>query len=313
MSRQPNGKGLKALFGDMPNADQLRKPVGDVNKEIVGVSGKKENTADILRIPVDMIEPNPFQPRTSFDEEALEELSASIKTLGLIQPITVRRIAEGRYQIISGERRYKACRLVGLDTVPAYIRDADEQGMLEMAIVENVQREDLDPIELALSYRRLQEECNLSQDELAERVGKKRATVANTIRLLKLPAKVQHDIKVGLLSSGHAKAILGVDNPKDQEDLCDLVVRDGMSVRDLEALVRKLQTEPQEKVPKNGKEVATQELPEEYRRLLDTVGKFFSNEISLKRSNSGKGSMTIRFKSDEEVRNFLNAMEPRQL
>ena len=219
MSKEPRGlgRGLSALLNEVPDANQLRKPVGYVNKEIVGTRGRQENTADILRIPVDMIEPNPFQPRMSFDQVALEELASSIRTLGLIQPITVRRITERRYQIISGERRYKACRLAGMTTIPAYIRDANDQGMLEMAIVENVQREDLDPIELALSYRRLIEECQLTQDNLAERVGKKRATVANTLRLLKLPAKVQHDIKVGLLSAGHAKAILGVESAEVQE------------------------------------------------------------------------------------------------
>ena len=234
MTREPRGlgKGVRALLGEIPNADQLRKPVGYVNKEIVGTRGRQENTADILRIPVDMIEPNPFQPRSAFDEEALQELAASIRTLGLIQPVTVRRITDDRYQIISGERRYKACRLAGMSTIPAYIRDANDQGMLEMAIVENVQRENLDPIELALSYQRLLDECSLTQDQLADRVGKKRATVANTIRLLKLPAKVQHDIKVGLLSAGHAKAILSVDDPETQEQLCDLVIRDGLSVRE---------------------------------------------------------------------------------
>ena len=173
MSKEPRGlgKGLSALLGEVPDADQLRKPVGYVNKEIVGARPRQENTADILRIPVDMIEPNPFQPRMSFDQGALEELASSIRTLGLIQPITVRRITERRYQIIRGERRYKACRLAGMTTIPAYIRDANDQGMLEMAIVENVQREDLDPIELALSYRRLIDECQLTQDNLADRVG----------------------------------------------------------------------------------------------------------------------------------------------
>ena len=312
MSREPRGlgKGLSALLGEIPDADQLRKPVGYVNKEIVGTRGRQENTADILRIPVDMIEPNPFQPRSSFDEEALQELAASIRTLGLIQPITVRRITDNRYQIISGERRYKACRLAGMTTVPAYIRDANDQGMLEMAIVENVQRENLDPIELALSYQRLLDECRLTQDQLAERVGKKRATVANTIRLLKLPAKVQHDIKVGLLSAGHAKAILGVDDPEAQEQLCDLVIRDGLSVRELETLVRKLQVSP-DSVPKK-KEPAPQQLTDDYYRLLDRMGKYFSSEISLRRSASGKGTMTIRFNSDEEVKNFVKALEDKQ-
>ena len=285
MSKEPRGlgKGLSALLGEVPNADALRKPVGYVNKEVVGTRGRQENTADILRIPVDMIEPNPYQPRMSFDQTALEELAASIRTLGLIQPVTVRRVTDNRYQIISGERRYKACRLAGMTTIPAYIRDANDQGMLEMAIVENVQRENLDPIELALSYQRLIDECSLTQDMLADRVGKKRATIANTIRLLKLPAKVQHDIKVGLLSAGHAKAILGVEEPELQEKLCDLVIRDGLSVRELESLARKV--------------------------VLEHVGKYFSSSISMKRNSSGKGTMTIRFNSDEEVRAFVKALE----
>lgn len=304
------GKGVGAIFGGVPNADQLRKPVGYINKEVVGAQSSHENTADILRVPVEMIEPNPFQPRLSFDQEALNELASSIRTLGLIQPITVRRSSPGKYQIISGERRYKACRLAGLSTIPAYIRDTDDQGMLEMAIVENVQRENLDPIELALSYQRLIDECDLTQDKLAERVGKNRATVANTIRLLKLPAKVQHDIKVGLLTMGHAKAILGVNDPDKQEQLCDLVIKDGMSVRELEALVRKVLVEPSASTkPAQPK---TQELPDDYYKILSHVGRYFSNDISLKRSASGKGTMTIRFSSDEEVKAFVKALEDKE-
>ena len=305
------GKGVGAIFGGVPNADQLRKPVGYINKDVVGTQGSHENTADILRVPVEMIEPNPFQPRLSFDQEALNELASSIRTLGLIQPITVRRSSPGKYQIISGERRYKACRLAGMSTIPAYIRDTDDQGMLEMAIVENVQRENLDPIELALSYQRLIDECNLTQDKLAERVGKNRPTVSNTIRLLKLPAKVQHDIKVGLLSMGHAKAILGVDDPEKQEQLCDLVIKDGMSVRELEALVRKMLEEPTTTTTKHAQN-RTQELPDDYYKILSHVGRFFSNEISLKRSSSGKGTMTIKFSSDEEVKAFVKALEDKQ-
>lgn len=306
------GRGVDAIFGAVPSADQLRKPVGYVNKEIVGERPiKAENSADIMRIPVDMIDPNPYQPRMSFDQAALEELAASIRTLGLIQPISVRRISDRKFQIISGERRYKACRMAGMTVIPAYIREADDQGMLEMAIVENVQRENLDPIELALSYQRLIDECSLTQDMLADRVGKKRATVANTIRLLKLPAKVQHDIKVGLLSSGHAKAILSVEDPEIQEQLCDMVIRDGMSVRELEALVRKVQVEPASavKVPKKGQS----ELTDDYRRVLESIGKLFVGEISMKRSASGKGTMTIRFNSDEEVREFVKALESSKL
>ena len=314
MSKEPRGlgKGLSALLNEVPDANQLRQPVGYVNKEIVGTRKSQENTADILRIPVDMIEPNPFQPRLTFDQTALEELAASIRTLGLIQPITVRRITERRYQIISGERRYKACRLAGMTTIPAYIRDTNDQGMLEMAIVENVQREDLDPIELALSYRRLIDECQLTQDSLAERVGKKRATVANTIRLLKLPAKVQHDIKVGLLSAGHAKAILGVDSPEVQEQLCDLVIRDGLSVRELESIVRKLQVNPDAAKAKVRGARGSQDLPQDYYRIQEHVGKYCSKDISLRRTSGGKGVMTIRFDSDDEVKAFVKALEDKQ-
>ena len=204
MSKQQRGlgKGLSALLGSEPGLGTIRQPVGYVNKEVVSNQAPKQPTADILRIPVDMIEPNPYQPRMSFDQEALDELADSIRTLGLIQPITVRQIAEGRYQIISGERRFRACRLAGMDMIPAYIRDANDQGMLEMAIVENIQRENLDPIEVAMSYQRLIDECNLTQEQMAFRVGKKRASVTNFLRLLKLPAKIQHDLKVGLLSVG---------------------------------------------------------------------------------------------------------------
>ena len=207
MSKQQKGlgKGLGALLGVETDLSQIRKPVGYVNKEVVSVEQPQQGgTADIMRIPVDMIEPNPFQPRMNFDQDALEELADSIRTLGLIQPITVRRKDDGRYQIISGERRFRASRLAGLDMMPAYIRDTNDQGMLEMAIVENIQRENLDPIEVAMSYQRLIEECSLTQEQMAVRVGKKRASVTNYLRLLKLPAKIQHDLKVGLLSVGHA-------------------------------------------------------------------------------------------------------------
>ena len=295
------GKGLSALLGDAGELEQLRAPVGYVNKEVVGAS-EPQDTADILRIPVDMIEPNPFQPRMSFDQDALQELAASIKTFGLIQPITVRKKTADRYQIISGERRFKACRLAGMDMVPAYIRDANDQGMLEMAIVENIQRENLDPIEVAMSYQRLIEECRLTQEQMADRVGKKRASVTNYLRLLKLPAKVQHDLKVGLLSVGHAKVLLGVEDQAIQEQLCDLVIKKGLSVRQLEEKIHELSVK--EKPSK--KEV---QLPDEYYKVLEHIGKFFDKDISLKRTESGKGTMTIHFDSDEEIRRFLKALD----
>ena len=305
MSKQQRGlgKGLGALLGGEADLSNIRKPVGYVNKEVVTAEQPKQGSADILRIPVDMVEPNPFQPRMSFDQDALEELADSIRTLGLIQPITVRRKSESRYQIISGERRFRACRLAGMEMVPAYIRDTNDQGMLEMAIVENIQREDLDPIEIAMSYQRLIEECSLTQEQMAVRVGKKRASVTNYLRLLKLPAKIQHDLKVGILSVGHAKVLLGVEDVFAQEMLCDLVIKEGLSVRQLEDKIKQMTG------PKKDRPHDNQELPDEYFKVLEIVGKYFENNISLKRTSGGKGSMTIHFKSDDEVRKFLAALE----
>ncbi len=305
MSKQQRGlgKGLSALLGGEADLSQIRKPVGYVNKEIVSSSQPQQGSADILRIPVDMIEPNPFQPRMTFTQEALNELAESISTLGLIQPITVRRKADGRYQIISGERRFRACRMSGMDMIPAYIRDTNDQGMLEMAIVENIQREDLDPIEVAMSYQRLIEECNLTQEQMAIRVGKKRASVTNYLRLLKLPAKLQHDLKVGLLSVGHAKVLLGIEDLRMQEYLCDLVIQEELSVRQLEDKIKRLTEQ------KSSGNPDIQDLPDEHLKMLELMGKYFESNISLKRSGNGKGTMTIRFGSDDEVKRFLKALE----
>ena len=304
--QQPRGlgKGLGALLGG-EDLTEIRKPVGYINKEVVSPEGKPQDTSDVLRIPVDLIEPNPYQPRMNFDTEALEELALSIRTLGLIQPITVRRKGD-KYQIISGERRYRASLLAGMDMIPAYIRDASEQGMLEMAIVENIQRENLDPIEVALSYQRLMEECSLTQEQMAERVSKKRASVANQLRLLKLPAKVQHDLKVGLVSVGHAKVLLGIEDPAVQEALCDLIVKNGLSVRQLEDKVKSL-----EKGDKPAGPEEPQELPDMYYRLLENVARYFGENISLKRNRDGKGSLTIKFDSDSQMEQFLQALDQR--
>ena len=310
MAKQTHGlgKGLEALLGGgTTDPSQFRKPVGYINKDVVTRGKPLSSNGDIVRIPVDMVEPNPYQPRMSFDNEALNELADSIRTLGLIQPITVRRKSDDRFQIISGERRFRACRLCNMDMIPAYVMEADDQGMLEMAIVENIQRENLDPIEVAMSYQRLIDECRLTQEQMAERVGKKRASVTNALRLLRLPAKVQHDLKVGLISVGHAKVILGVDDPSLQEKLCDLVVRDGLSVRQLEEKLRKLMNAGEKD------ESQVRELPEHCYRVLEIMGKYFDNNISLKRNDAGKGSMTIRFGNDAEMQRFLQALENAKL
>ena len=298
------GKGLGALLGDIPDINSLRKPVEYVNRDVTAAD-PAPRPSDVLRIPADQIDPNPYQPRLSFDRDALEELAASIRTLGLIQPITVRRTAAGRFQIISGERRFRACRIAGLDEIPAYIREADDEGMLEMAIVENVQRTDLDPIEVALSYQRLMEECSLTQEQMAEKVGKKRASIANSLRLLKLPAKVQHDLKVGLITTGHAKVLLGVYDEALQESLCDEIIRNDLSVRQLEERVRKVSREedPEREAPES------KDLPDFYYRILERFGRYFGDRISLKRTPDGKGSFTIRFNSDEEMEKFIRSLD----
>jgi len=303
MSKQPRGlgKGLDALLGTRTDLSNIRKPVEYINKTVVTAEESK-GTANVMLVPVGMIEPNPFQPRTLFDRGKLEELTESIRSYGLIQPITVRKISPEKYQIISGERRFRACKLVGMTEIPAYIRDTNDHEMIGMAIVENIQREDLDPIEVALSYQRLIDECNLTQEQMAAKVGKQRASVTNYLRLLRLPDKVQHDLRVGILSVGHAKVLLGIDDSAMQEKLCDLVIKNGWSVRQLEDKIRRA-GKP------GGQERKNQELPDDYCRMLETMGKYFSNSISIKRTSEGKGTMTIRFTSDEEIRKFLKALE----
>ena len=310
MSQPPRGlgKGLSAILGNIQSADDLRSPVAYTSKPAADGKTDTGATADVVRIPVNLIEPNPFQPRLSFDMEELEGLAASIRTLGLITPITVRRRADGRYQIISGERRYRACQMAGLTEVPAYVRDADDQGMLEMAIVENIQRSNLDPIEIALSYRRLMDECQLTQEVMAERLGRNRSSVANQIRLLNLPVKVQHDLKVGQISVGHAKVLLSIDDPDVQVKLCDLVIRTGMNVRQLEQKVKSLM-ESGKPSPGAKRQERVHEIPQEHKDLCKEVARYCKGEISLKRSNSGKGTMTIHFNSDKEISALLDALK----
>ncbi|MFA5325153.1 MAG: ParB/RepB/Spo0J family partition protein [Bacteroidales bacterium] len=288
------GKGLSALLADAEGAQT------NINNELR--SAIEANPTSISDIPLNQIEPNPFQPRATFDDDSLNELAESIKVLGLIQPITLRQKAVEMYQIISGERRFRAAKIAGLTLIPAYIRKADDAGMLEMAIVENIQRENLDAIETALSFQRLIEECNLTQEGMADRVGKKRTTVTNYLRLLKLPVEIQKAIKIGKISVGHAKALLSVNNTQTQLQLCELIIKNDLSVRQLEDKVKKSEKNPIT-VDKE------QTLPDTYYRMLEIVGKYFNNKISLKRSDKGNGVMTIRFKDDDEVSAFLKALE----
>ena len=298
--RQALGRGLSALLHD---AEQIQQKV-----ESAPSAPKPAGPVSISEIPLSEIEPNPFQPRVTFDEVAIEELAESIRTLGIIQPLTLRRVSAHKYQIISGERRYRASIAAGLESVPAYIRQADDRGMLEMAIVENIQREDLDAIETAISFQRLMDECNLTQEAMADRVGKKRATVANYLRLLNLPAAIQQAVKVGKISAGHAKALLGIDDENTMLKLCSQCIKSGWSVRMLEDKIRKISTAAEtEKVR------AEQTLPDEYYRILEVVGQYFDNNISLKRTSKGSGTMTIRFASDEALARFLKVLEDNQI
>ena len=296
-------------MGDISGADDLRKPVTYQDKIKVGSPVSPRTTADVFRVPTSQISPNPYQPRLSFDSEELEGLAASIRTLGLITPITVRKIAENRYQIISGERRYRACQMVGMTEIPAYIRETDDQGMLEMAIVENVQRENLDPIEVALSYQRLLTECNLTQEQMADRLGKNRSSVANQIRLLKLPVKVQHDLKVGQISVGHAKVLLSIDDPDLQSKLCDYTIKNALNVRQLEQKVKALLAKDNAPAERPKEAEGASMMPELHKDLCREVAKYFKGKISLKRNDDGKGSITINFSSDAEVNRFLDAIK----
>ena len=292
------GRGLGALISDVNSIQQqaaAKKPA-EPSRPLVSTS----------EIEISKIEPNPYQPRTEFNQEALEELAASIKLLGLIQPVTLRPLADGRYQIISGERRFRASQLAGLERVPAYIRKTDDQGMLEMAIVENIQREDLDAIEVALSFQRLIEECSLTQEAMAERVGKKRATVTNYLRLLKLPAEIQFAIRAKKITMGHAKALLSLESDKEQLKLANQIVEQDLSVRQIEQKIQKLGQKKEAKVKEDAPVI---ELPDSHFRVIEIVGKYFNNNITAKRDNKGAGEITIRFNSDAEVEQFLQALE----
>ena len=282
MKQKGLGRGLDALFGG--NIEVKSKPM-----------------AEMVEIALTDIVPNPTQPRTEFDEEALEELAASIRQLGLIQPITVKREGD-KYIIISGERRWRASERAGLVSIPAYIREVDDTTLHAMALVENIQREDLNAIEISLGMQRLVEECGLTQEALAERLGKKRSTVANYLRLLNLPEEIQFAIKSGLISMGHAKAIASVESKSKQLSLLKRCIKSNLSVRQLEELVR-LASDKKKKV---ATPVIDEEYPESYSRLVEHLEKFFSQDIAIKRGKNGGGKIIIDFSSDADIDKFIS-------
>ena len=278
------GRGLDALFGDA-NPTQQSKPM-----------------SEMAEVAIANIIPNPLQPRHTFDDEALTELSASIANLGVIQPITLRRRNDGKYTIISGERRWRASQMAGLETMPAYIREVDDEDLHAMALVENIQRQDLNAIEIALGMQRLIEECGLTQEAMAEKVGKKRSTVSNYMRLLGQPSEVQLALKEGIISMGHAKAIAAL-NAEEQIKAMKRCVKKGLSVRQAEALARKMSEERTADI-----DTENEEYPESFSKLVDELERLLSDNISIKRTKSGASRITIECANDMEVEQLIEKL-----
>ena len=289
--KQALGRGLSALL-----------------KETAEVTSATEKNADklvgnILEIELSQIEVNPFQPRTYFDEDALQELANSIRELGVIQPITVRKLSENKFQLVSGERRFRASKLLGNNTVPAYIRLANDQEMLEMALVENIQRKNLDPIEVALSYQRLIDEIKLTQEELSVRVGKKRSTVTNYLRLLKLDPIIQTGMRDGFISMGHGRALINVNSTADQLEIYENILRNKLSVRQTEDLVRNF------KEGKDQPEKTKSKLPSAILNSLDDMNNFFNKKIGVSVNSKGKGKISIPFDSIDDFNRIKKLLD----
>jgi ParB family transcriptional regulator, chromosome partitioning protein len=282
------GRGLGAL-------------IDGVGKEVL----EKKVEAN-LQISIESIDANPFQPRTRFDDQALQELAASIKQLGIVQPLTVRETGAGRYQLIAGERRLRAARLAGLTHVPAFIRTADDQAMLELALVENIQREDLDAVEVAISYQRLIEECKLTQEQLSDRVGKQRSTVANYMRLLKLPPEIQLGIKNKQVTMGHARTLVNIEDPKKQIKVYYKIIDNDLSVRSAEDLVRTLQSENLKDPAKYEKK---QKLNEDFKQISDQLEKLFASKVKFRINEKGVGKIVIQFDNSEEMERILGVFD----
>lgn len=282
--KQALGRGLSALLKDPENDI---KSAEDKNADKV--------VGNIVELDIASIEVNPFQPRTNFNEESLRELASSIRELGVIQPITVRKLAFNKYQLVSGERRFRASKLIGLETIPAYIRIANDQESLEMALVENIQRQDLDPIEIALSYQRLIDEINLTQEQMSERVGKKRSTIANYLRLLKLDPIIQTGMRDGFISMGHGRAMVNIDSQIDQLEVYEKVISNKLSVRATEQLVKNLNTNTETTVSKEPTEI-----PKYIKKGVKEFSDYFGHKIDVKLGKNGSGKITIPFHSEED-------------
>lgn len=296
------GRGLSALLSDSTPDDKLEV---DIPSGAARPQGATPN--GIAEIPVDEIDVNPFQPRAHFDQEALRELAESIKVHGIIQPITVRKLASNQYQLISGERRFQASKLAELKTIPAYIRSANDQQMLEMALIENIQRENLNAIEIALSYQRLISECNLKQEELGERVGKNRATVTNYLRLLRLPPDIQIAVRDNKLSMGHARAIINVENPETQLYIFKKILEEDLSVRKVEELVREISHRKTEK--KEAGSATPPAVNREIQQLQTRLSSHFGTRVVVKSDGGNKGEIKIPFFSVEDLNRIIDILK----
>jgi ParB family chromosome partitioning protein len=284
------GRGLSAL---------LENAKTDITTRNLGENAPVVNSVSVIQIK--HIETNPFQPRTNFEENALQELSDSIKQHGIIQPITVRKLGYDKYQLISGERRFRASQMAGLTEVPAYIRIADDQEMLEMALVENIQREDLDPIEVSLSYKRLIDECNLTQEQLSEKVGKQRSTVTNFLRLLRLPAPIQKALRDREITMGHAKALINIDNEDRQLAIFALAIEQDFSVRQIEELARGEKVKVTPKVTRVEKPLTIED-----KAIAKSLDKIFNKSYSFKRNAKGGGTISLNFSNDNELQHIIS-------
>lgn len=295
-NKETLGKGIRSLLKSIDS--DLKTTSGTLKTDVV------EAATNVLRIAVAQIQPNPKNPRRDFDETALNELASSLKQFDVVQPITVSKLADGKYQLIAGERRLRAAKIAGLKDLPAYIRQTNDRELLELALLENLQREDLNAIEIGLSYKRMMDELNYTQEQVAERMGKERSTVTNYIRLLKLPPDIQVAVRNGELSMGHARALINIDTIDKQLYLFSEIKNKQLSVRQTEELVRKLYRGGTKPVKSPGKS----NLNDAYKRIEDNLASYFSTKVTLKHNSNGKGNIVIEYYSSDELNKILELL-----
>lgn len=294
------GRGLSALLDSSEAVSYRNSQRTETEERKTRVSSSESQESNFTVINIKHIEENPFQPRTDFEKEPLNELAQSIKSLGIIQPITVRSIGANRYQLISGERRFRASQIAGLEKIPAYIRNANDDVMLQLALVENIQRENLNSIEVAISYDRLIEECSINQEELSNIVGKNRTTIANYLRLLKLPPEIQLGLRLSKISMGHARSLVNVTDPEKQLEIFNKIIEDDLSVRKAEELVRDLNKPKTKKIKTS--------LTQNQETLKNNLTNILHTKVDIKRNANGKGNLVISFKSEEHLKEMIKTL-----